>query len=58
MARATPSAAGSQPFPHSSQIDGELRELRELRSHYGHVLYRILYRRSLNLIIPLCSYLL
>lgn len=38
------------PFPHSSQIDGELREL---RCHYGRVLYRILYRRSLNLIILL-----
>lgn len=30
-------------FPHSSQIEGELREL---RCHYGPVLYRILYRRS------------
>src|SRR5471030_1162823 len=38
------------PFPHSSQIDGELREL---RCHYGRVLYRILYRRSLDLIILL-----
>jgi phage-related protein len=38
------------PFPHSSQIDGELREL---RCHYGRVLYRILYRRSMNLVILL-----
>jgi Phage-related protein len=38
------------PFPHSSQIDGELREL---RCHYGSTLYRILYRRSKNLIVLL-----
>ena len=38
------------PFPHSSQIDGELREL---RCHYGRTLYRILYRRSLTLIVLL-----
>jgi phage-related protein len=38
------------PYPHSSQIDGELREL---RCHYGPVHYRILYRRSLNLIVLL-----
>jgi phage-related protein len=38
------------PFPHSSQIDGELREL---RCHYGRVLYRVLYRRSRNLVILL-----
>jgi phage-related protein len=31
------------PFPHSSQIEGELREL---RCHYGNDLYRVLYRRS------------
>ena len=31
------------PFPHSSQIEGELREL---RCHYGNSHYRILYRRS------------
>jgi phage-related protein len=31
------------PFPHSSQIDGELREL---RCHRGRDLYRVLYRRS------------
>lgn len=38
------------PFPHSSQIRGELREL---RCHYGRSLYRILYRRSGTLIILL-----
>lgn len=37
-------------FPASSQVDGELREL---RCHYGPVLYRILYRRSENLFILL-----
>jgi phage-related protein len=31
------------PFPHSSQVQGELREL---RCHYGRQLYRVLYRRS------------
>ena len=38
------------PFPHSSQIKGELREL---RCHFGRELYRILYRRSRNLVILL-----
>jgi phage-related protein len=38
------------PFPHSSQVDGELREL---RCHYGRELYRILYRRSERLIVLL-----
>jgi phage-related protein len=38
------------PFPHSSQIEGALREL---RCHYGSTLYRILYRRSGNLVILL-----
>jgi phage-related protein len=38
------------PFPHSSQIEGELREL---RCHHGRDLYRILYRRSGNLVILL-----
>lgn len=38
------------PFPHSSQVQGELREL---RCHYGRELYRILYRRSRNLIVLL-----
>ncbi len=38
------------PFPHSSQVDGELREL---RCHYGRELYRILYRRSDRLVVLL-----
>lgn len=38
------------PFPHSSQIEGPLREL---RCSYGRDLYRILYRRSANLFILL-----
>jgi phage-related protein len=38
------------PFPHSSQIEGELREL---RCHYGRELYRVLYRRSGNLMVLL-----
>ena len=38
------------PFPHSSQVEGELRQL---RCHYGRELYRILYRRSRNLIVLL-----
>jgi phage-related protein len=38
------------PFPHSSQIEGELREL---RCHYGRELYRIFYRRSRNLFVLL-----
>jgi phage-related protein len=38
------------PFPHTSQIDGPLREL---RCHYGRALYRILYRRSGNLFVLL-----
>ena len=38
------------PFPHSSQVEGELREL---RCHYGSDLYRVLYRRSGNLFILL-----
>jgi phage-related protein len=38
------------PFPHSSQVDGELREL---RCHYGRNLYRVLYRRSGRLVILL-----
>jgi phage-related protein len=37
-------------FPHSSQVEGELGKL---RCHYGRDLYRILYRRSLNLFILL-----
>ncbi len=38
------------PFPHSSQVEGELREL---RCHYGSEHYRVLYRRSRNLIVLL-----
>jgi phage-related protein len=38
------------PFPHSSQLKGELREL---RCHYGRELYRVIYRRSRNLFILL-----
>lgn len=37
-------------FPHSSQIEGELREL---RCHYGRMLYRVLYRRSMHFIVLL-----
>jgi phage-related protein len=37
-------------FPHSSQIEGELREL---RCHYGRTLYRILYRRSMQFVVLL-----
>lgn len=38
------------PFPHSSQIQGELREL---RCHVGSELYRVLYQRSERLIVLL-----
>ena len=38
------------PFPHSSQIEGELREF---RCHVGAELYRVLYRRSERLIVLL-----
>jgi len=38
------------PFPHSSQVSGELREL---RCHFGRERYRVLYRRSRNLIVLL-----
>ena len=38
------------PFPHSSQLEGELREL---RCHYGRRLFRVLYRRSDRLFILL-----
>jgi phage-related protein len=38
------------PFPHTSQVD---RQLRELRCHYGRAHYRILYRRSGNLFVLL-----
>ena len=38
------------PFPWSSQLEGELREL---RCHYGPELYRVVYRRSRNLFVLL-----
>jgi phage-related protein len=38
------------PFPHSSQVDGELREF---RCHYGRQLFRVLYRRSDRLLVLL-----
>jgi phage-related protein len=38
------------PFPLSSQVEGQIREL---RCHFGRELYRILYRRSENLIVLL-----
>ncbi len=41
------------PFPHSSQVEGELREL---RCHYGKRLFRVLYRRSDRLFILLHSF--
>lgn len=41
------------PFPHSSQIEGELREL---RCHYGRRLVRVLYRRSEGLFILLHAF--
>ena len=45
-----PPAAPPLPFPHSSQVRGPLREL---RCHFGPELYRVLYRRSDNLIVLL-----
>jgi phage-related protein len=41
------------PFPHSSQVEGELREL---RCHYGNRHYRVLYRRSRNLFVLLHAF--
>ena len=38
------------PFPHSSQVAGELREL---RCHMGSAHYRVLYRRSGRLLLLL-----
>lgn len=38
------------PFPWSSQVEGELREL---RCHYGPELHRVIYRRSGNLFVLL-----
>jgi phage-related protein len=45
-----PDNAPPPPFPQTSQIDGRLREL---RCHCGRSLYRILYRRSGNLLVLL-----
>lgn len=45
-----PPKAPPLAFPHSSQVDGELREL---RCHYGRTLYRVLYCRSGNLLVLL-----
>ncbi len=45
-----PEAAPPLAFPYSSQVRGELREL---RCHYGKTHYRILYRRSGNLFVLL-----
>jgi phage-related protein len=41
------------PFPHSSQVEGELREM---RCHYGAEHYRMLYRRSKGLIVLLHAF--
>jgi phage-related protein len=41
------------PFPHSSQVDGELREL---RCHMGSEHYRVLYRHSERLIVLLHAF--
>jgi phage-related protein len=41
------------PFPHSSQIEGELREL---RCHFGAEHYRVLYRRSGSLLVVLHAF--
>lgn len=38
------------PFPWSSQLEGEFREL---RCHHGPELYRVIYRRSRNLFVLL-----
>lgn len=40
-------------FPYSSQIEGELREL---RCHYGNAHYRILYRRSRQFVLLLHAF--
>ncbi len=41
------------PFPHSSQVKGELRKL---RCHFGAEHYRVLYRRSEGLIVLLHAF--
>lgn len=40
-------------FPHTSQVEGELREL---RCHHGRRLFRILYRRSEKLFVLLHAF--
>lgn len=40
-------------FPHSSQVQGELREL---RCHHGRRLFRVLYRRSERLLVLLHAF--
>jgi len=47
------SAMPHLPFPYSSQIEGELREL---RCHVGSELHRILYQRSQNLVVLLHAF--
>lgn len=49
-AQRLPANAPPLPFPHTSQVDGPLREL---RCHYGSQLYRVLYQRSDNLFVLL-----
>jgi phage-related protein len=41
------------PFPHSSQVEGELREL---RCHFEGEHYRLLYRRSGSLLVVLHAF--
>lgn|ERR1700682_238397 len=41
------------PFPHSSQVESDLREL---RCHCGNRHYRVLYRRSRNLFVLLHAF--
>jgi len=41
------------PFPHSSQVEGNLREL---RCHFGSRHYRVLYKRSRNLFVLLHAF--
>jgi phage-related protein len=41
------------PFPHSSQVRGQLREL---RCHFGSEHYRVLYRRSEGLFVLLHAF--
>lgn len=41
------------PFPHSSQVEGDLREL---RCHYGNRHYRVLYQRARKLFVLLSAF--